>query len=104
MQRCSGAAVAEEGQVVALGQVRLPRKGAAQALDRGEFGLRVALDGQGTLQQVGVMLLEPDDRVLLRDGVEEAGALAGHQQAGRGDDLRAALAVVAPTERGNASS
>jgi hypothetical protein len=68
--------------------------------DRGELGLGVALDRQGPLQQVGVVLLQPGDLGLLARRAEEAAALGRHRQAGPGDDLLAALAVIAPLQQG----
>src|SRR5689334_13202821 len=48
----SAAAAVQQGQLGPAGQVRLPGERAAQALDGGELGLGVALDGQGALEQV----------------------------------------------------
>jgi hypothetical protein len=59
------AAGAEEGEVVGAGQEVGPGEGAAQALDRGELGLGVALDGQGAGEQVGMVLAQPEDLRLL---------------------------------------
>ena len=63
---------AEQGQALASGQEGFPREGSPQALDRGELGLGVALDLQGTVKEVGVVLLEPDDLMLFAGRAEEA--------------------------------
>ena len=49
----SASAGAKEGEVVDAGQEVGPGEGAAQALDRGELGLGVALDGQARASKSG---------------------------------------------------
>src|SRR5262249_32915547 len=49
-----------------------------------------------SLEQVWVVPLQPDDLLPLAGGAEEAGTLGRHGETGLLDDLRAAVAVVAP--------
>src|SRR5260221_5006729 len=99
-RRRSRVALSEQGQVEAMSQVGCTGETTAQALHRGELGLGFPLDLQGTLEQVRMMFLKPEDLVLLAGRAEEASRLHRHGQAGTGDDLFAPLPVKAPLNEG----
>src|ERR1700733_5350753 len=86
----------EQWRVVDLLQETGPRVRPAQALDRGELGLGMAFDFQGTLQQVRMVLLEPEDFGFFGSRAVEAGRFHWHRQTSSGDDLLAAFTVEAP--------
>src|SRR4051812_18080486 len=74
------AAAIKQRQVVDPGQVLHPAEGATQAFDRGQVFLGVLFDLQGAIQQVRMVLAQPEDLLPLARRAEVAGALDRYWQ------------------------
>jgi hypothetical protein len=95
-KRCSAGQTTEERQIRTPGYIVPPGKRAAQALDRLEVGLGISLDGQGPFHEVGMVLLQPEDFVLLAGGTEEARRLHGDGKTSLSDDPFTPETIVTP--------
>src|SRR5262245_17847334 len=89
----------EEWHVIDLGQELCPRERTTQTHNRSEVGSGVLFDGQCPLQQLGMMLAEPDNLTLLRGGTKPTGRFDRHGQTGLADRALTRGAVHVPIAR-----